>query len=62
MYPWPLTDRVLLANYEKKEEEEEEMERQRLREERAKKGFCRCPDPAVRTQPVMMLRVPRPKC
>ncbi|XP_039833909.1 rho GTPase-activating protein 7-like isoform X9 [Panicum virgatum] len=23
---------------------------------------CRCPDPAVRTQPVMMLRVPRPRC
>ena len=37
-YPRPLTDRELLANYEKKEKEEE-MERQRLREERAKKGF-----------------------
>ena len=23
---------------------------------------CRCPDPAVRTQLVMMLRVPRPRC
>ncbi|KAG2610793.1 hypothetical protein PVAP13_4KG398105 [Panicum virgatum] len=42
-YPWPLTDRELLANYEKKEEEEE-MERQRLREERAKKGFTVDPE------------------
>ena len=24
--------------------------------------YCRCPDPMVRTQPVMMLRVPRPRC
>ena len=40
-YPRPLTDRELLANYEK---EEEEMERQRLREERAKKGFTVDPE------------------
>ena len=38
-YPRPLTYRELLANFEKKKKEEEEMERQRLREERAKKGF-----------------------
>ncbi|KAG2630405.1 hypothetical protein PVAP13_3KG487101 [Panicum virgatum] len=37
-YPRPLTDRELLANYEKKKKEEE-MESQRLREEREKKGF-----------------------
>ena len=43
-YPRPLTDRELLANYEKKKEEEEEMERQRLREERAKKGFTVDPE------------------
>ena len=42
-YPRPLTDRELLANYEKKEKEEE-MERQRLREERAKKGFTVDPE------------------
>ena len=41
-YPQPLTDRELLANYEKKKEEE--MERQRLREERAKKGFIVDPE------------------
>ncbi|KAG2570924.1 hypothetical protein PVAP13_7KG028958 [Panicum virgatum] len=35
-YPQPLTDRELLANYEKKKEEE--MERQMLREERANKA------------------------
>ena len=40
-YPRPLTDRELLANYEKKEEE---MERQRLREERAMKGFTVDPE------------------
>ncbi|KAG2565520.1 hypothetical protein PVAP13_7NG135800 [Panicum virgatum] len=42
-YPRPLTDRELLANYEKKEKEEE-MERQRLREERAVKGFTVDPE------------------
>ncbi|KAG2601428.1 hypothetical protein PVAP13_5KG590707 [Panicum virgatum] len=42
-YPRPLTDRELLANYEKKEKEEE-MERQMLREERAKKGFTVDPE------------------
>jgi len=46
-YPWPLTDRELLANYEKKEKEEE-MERQRLREERAKKGFTVDPEAKYR--------------
>ena len=38
-----------MANYEKKEKEEE-MERQRLREERAKKGFTI--DPKLNTQRV----------
>jgi len=42
-YPRPLIDRELLANYEKKKKEEE-MERQRLREERAKKDFTVDPE------------------
>ena len=46
-YPRPLTDRELLANYEKKEKEEE-MERQRLREERAKKDFTVDPEAKYR--------------
>ncbi|KAG2645649.1 hypothetical protein PVAP13_2KG439405, partial [Panicum virgatum] len=46
-YPRPLTDRELLANYEKKEKEEE-MERQRLREEGAKKCFTVDPEAKYR--------------
>ncbi|KAG2606704.1 hypothetical protein PVAP13_4NG211963, partial [Panicum virgatum] len=46
-YPRPLIDRELLANYEKKEKEEE-MERQRLREERAKKDFTVDPEAKYR--------------